>query len=646
MGEFFTSGLSNSCATPAYLLDSLASEYPERLALIRYHTLLPLPGDRFYLANPEQNQARSEFYSYDFIPKLYLDGAIETGGFHYLEDLEDSLIAEMERDAPMEITLNFIETDSIEITISNEEPISSSDIRLFCAIVESGIDYEAPNGQKKFNQVMRHILPASEGEPVDISSITTLRRVFSYTLSTEWHWINLEFVAWVQDMDTKEILQAAKAALPTPEYYFSYNYEQSIMVIEPDSSAEFFSTLTNEGSSSEIFTVSISIDAPEGWIGSFCTEDGCYPFTAEITLAPAEVETITADIYPLGVPGTGRISMIISGSHFRIPDTTVFTAMSGLQVLVVDDDQGFDYEDYYTEALDNLDVSYGVIDHDQQPVTYNELKYFEAALWFTGNSYENTIVPEDEEALASFLGGGGRLFFCSCETGWELSFEGRTDFYSDYLHAEFIEDDALSDILHGVDGDLVSDALELDCSGGDGANNNEYPDVIAPVDEYASPIFYYHGGDSLCGGLKIETAEYRVVYLPFAYEAINNLDDRILLMRRILEWLGLETEILEGLPFQIPGLFTLKPNYPNPFNPFTTIEFYLNSTANEKISFEIFNLTGQKVRSYTWKSLKPGFHHLYWDGTDQEGQALPAGIYIGQLEYPGEKSRIKMILTK
>ncbi len=83
-------------------------------------------------------------------------------------------------------------------------------------------------------------------------------------------------------------------------------------------------------------------------------------------------------------------------------------------------------------------------------------------------------------------------------------------------------------------------------------------------------------------------------------------------------------------------------NYPNPFNPATTISFQLDTVANSKL--EVFNLKGQKLRD--WTDLKPGINKVIWDGRDASGKLQGSGVYLYKLSVNGKGFVGKMIMLK
>ncbi len=85
-------------------------------------------------------------------------------------------------------------------------------------------------------------------------------------------------------------------------------------------------------------------------------------------------------------------------------------------------------------------------------------------------------------------------------------------------------------------------------------------------------------------------------------------------------------------------------NYPNPFNPKTTIRFSLNTEVTEDTELVIYNIKGQKIRQY---SIFNNQSSIIWNGTDNNKQPVSSGIYFYELRVDGKNVAIKkMILLK
>ena len=85
-------------------------------------------------------------------------------------------------------------------------------------------------------------------------------------------------------------------------------------------------------------------------------------------------------------------------------------------------------------------------------------------------------------------------------------------------------------------------------------------------------------------------------------------------------------------------------NYPNPFNPRTTICFTISE--NEKTELTVYNTKGQKVKILISEVLPAGSHTVVWEGDDENGKNLSSGIYLYRLTNKHVTKTQKMILMK
>lgn len=78
-----------------------------------------------------------------------------------------------------------------------------------------------------------------------------------------------------------------------------------------------------------------------------------------------------------------------------------------------------------------------------------------------------------------------------------------------------------------------------------------------------------------------------------------------------------------------PTAATLRRNYPNPFNPETTIVYGIpeDTPAGTRMALEIFNVRGQRIRSFEVDE-SPGWHEVSWDGKDDGGRIQATGTYV------------------
>lgn len=90
--------------------------------------------------------------------------------------------------------------------------------------------------------------------------------------------------------------------------------------------------------------------------------------------------------------------------------------------------------------------------------------------------------------------------------------------------------------------------------------------------------------------------------------------------------------------------FELQRNYPNPFNASTLIAFNLRSAA--QVQLTVYDFLGRRIRSLAIGAKEAGYHIVLWDGTTDDGQNVPSGIYIYSLSVGEITKTRKMLLFR
>jgi flagellar hook assembly protein FlgD len=88
----------------------------------------------------------------------------------------------------------------------------------------------------------------------------------------------------------------------------------------------------------------------------------------------------------------------------------------------------------------------------------------------------------------------------------------------------------------------------------------------------------------------------------------------------------------------------LYPNYPNPFNPTTTIRYDLSGGGPVRLT--VFDITGALVRTLVDGERPAGIHEATWDGRDEKGREVASGVYFYRLEAGDYARTRKMLLVK
>ncbi len=101
---------------------------------------------------------------------------------------------------------------------------------------------------------------------------------------------------------------------------------------------------------------------------------------------------------------------------------------------------------------------------------------------------------------------------------------------------------------------------------------------------------------------------------------------------------------VDDLGGTLPSAFSLEQNFPNPFNPTTSVEFNLPKAGY--VTLSIYNILGQKVTDLVNTALSAGNKRVDWDGTDQSGRTVESGVYFYRLTSDEFTMTRKMMLLK
>ncbi len=101
-----------------------------------------------------------------------------------------------------------------------------------------------------------------------------------------------------------------------------------------------------------------------------------------------------------------------------------------------------------------------------------------------------------------------------------------------------------------------------------------------------------------------------------------------------------------ALKVALPKAFALSQNFPNPFNPSTTIAFDIPEGKEVSVRLNVYNMRGQLVRTLVNELKSEGSYQIQWDGTDNYGRRVSSGVYFYRIT-TGEFSQTrKMVILK
>ncbi len=298
----------------------------------------------------------------------------------------------------------------------------------------------------------------------------------------------------------------------------------------------------------------------------------------------------------------------------------------------------------YGQALTKLDISFNSCSAEALVLGRVDLSDYPTVIYFTGDDLgENPALTDQEQPLIrSYLQTGGSLILCGSEIGADLFLQGSPDdsvFYTNYLKATTLSDSSGSLNILGADGSLLS--------GFNGQLRAEVrPDLLSPAG--SEVILRYGNGGS--AGIFYQgifpggSADAQLVYLAFPIDQLVGAEAQNALIEDIMNLLGVVDYIAKSEKATIPTDRILKRNFPNPFNPQTTLEFELQKSANIRLT--IFSIDGRAVRTVHSGRLPAGTHRFIWSGDDDLGRVVSSGIYIYRLQSEGLTQSRKMVLLR
>ncbi len=267
-------------------------------------------------------------------------------------------------------------------------------------------------------------------------------------------------------------------------------------------------------------------------------------YSGELTINPVHFHLKTQEI----ASGFEQAFTLTFSQNGVVIGTTDFTLYFGeAEILIIKDEEHFysqraDAISRYKSAVENNDFSCREYDINGYNFPNEDfLGEFNAVIWFTGldNVVFNDLFNEEQQLLiGNYLDGGGHLFISGQNVGDAI---GETDFFHDYLHANHLSPTYNGYLrAEGVDDTQIGDGLSFNIFGGDGTNTQNSASVIEPING-AQAIFKYYASEEVAG-ISFE-GDYKLVFLPFGFAAIDNQADRDELMERILNFFDLNTNI-------------------------------------------------------------------------------------------------------
>lgn len=281
--------------------------------------------------------------------------------------------------------------------------------------------------------------------------------------------------------------------------------------------------------------------------------------------------------------------------------------------------------------------------------------------WMLGDesTLDFTFTILEQNAVKKYLKFGGNLIVSGSEIGWDLSKKG-TDadkvFYRDILKAEYIADAPNNNSgtfysgLGAAGTPFASTGTFNFDDGSHGTYDVDWPDAIKPVGG-AKLAFEFKNVPTSAGGAGIyyegmfdnSDSTARLVHLSIPLETVYPETKRNNLFAGILNYFEQPLKVKDIL-VKAPKTYHLLPNFPNPFNPQTTIRFRAGQQGQYRVS--IYNMAGQRIFISNQLNSTVGLNSWVWKGQNSLGAQSASGNYIYRIKIDHNNGSGKLLTGK
>lgn len=216
--EHFTNTTCNDCKTKNdVFFSNILPDNLNEVIHISYFAPIPSSSSFFHSQNPTDNFDATNYYGITTTPKMVMNGTVLDDGSELIaqSDIDDFTSAKPE--SPI-VYSNFNLSDDgngnydLRVIVGTEvaQPLGEYVIRT--ALVESEVAYNAPNGETLHKNIMRKMLNNFAGRaffPPTVGNLTFYD--YSFTADPSWNSENLYIISWIQDLNSKEVLNVASS---------------------------------------------------------------------------------------------------------------------------------------------------------------------------------------------------------------------------------------------------------------------------------------------------------------------------------------------------------------------------------------------------------------------------------------------------
>jgi len=637
------------------------------LVSVRYHAWWPGSSDPMYQSNKNDNYKRIVYYNVGDVPTYMIDG-VYRGNPYNPAKVESEMYERLAHPSPVRIDIHYMqENDSVKtsVTLHALEALSADSLFLRIAIIERHVVYAFPPGNNEetdFAAVMRKMLPDAKGSFTGhMADGDSLELFFSLPLQMDWNPDDLAVVAWLQDDQTREILQA-NIDFPT---FVLQEKESHMQILPADTLAlkEYF--IVNDNDLPLRVNIELrDVSKTEGWqLRLVLPESKNLQHEFEIPAGDtlrfyletqtSERGSASAEIFALNLSDPGFYG---DGYGYGFARRFAAVVAENNDVLLVDDDGGMDFQENFEQTLADLDV-------DFITVAEQELAYFKSqvdlgiyrTLIWNCSTEQPAFAKEQVQLIRKYLDNGGNLLLFGENIGSDIfeenglsNFDSAKTFYKDYLGAAYLAENPAALSIAGIEGDTISGGISfaLDSPYGFGENR---PDAMLPDSITSFAVFNYN--NDKVAAVRKDNGIYKTICFGFSLEQVKGAGQRKNILRRSLAWAGNVTGVGKRQPIR-PQQMALYNNFPNPFgekgspggNPATNIAVYLPRPAQIRVA--VYDVMGRLVKEIFAGQRNGGRQTFQWQGKDEQGARVASGLYFYRVQSGGRTLQKKMLFIR
>lgn len=636
--EKFTNTGCPPCAISDPMFEEFEANNISKIAVVKYHTSGPDPNDPYYIAQSGTGESnkRANYYQITGVPTMMYDGDMPTNpgvGVSAMESKLQTAIASAST-SPYQITLTqSIEGDSIialvTVNVQGTPPADAN--RLALVFTERYNKFTGSNGTPFHTDIARKVVPGltAAGEV----STTTQHPAFSQAngetktyrfaakIGATWDRTQLVSVAFIQSAETKEVFQTEwtvpAASAIGPSGFATIQAGTSNQVI----------TVKNEGSDPIVLKAAVTTISTPGWTIAVegLDQDQTISLTpgqeSELSLATTAAAKGSA-MYSVSITtASGMYVGELSGSLFGEANDIVIVNGSSVPA------NGYGL----ANAIYGTNREAGVISRSDFRTNMTAWDQFKTVLYSAGTSVGIQIGTGEWENAADFVDMGGNFAFMGSQMVSIYAGSGNQS-YMDNIRDIFGVDPTSArstkwSKLIGVDGDVVGNGI-----------NATLLSTVARQDleimETAVETFTNDKADVV--GVRNIVGSGKTALMVFDIDNLAEAD-RTLVTGRLMDWFE---GITNSVKISSEATTTELANYPNPFNPSTTIEFSITEAA--PVTLVVRDMMGREVVTLIdYEMHTPGTYQQAFDATN-----LASGTYIYELTSGSTKLTEKMTLNK